>query len=184
MKIGDNIQNLGARVGTIQIISFILLALLGARLYYLQIVKGDYYSERAESQRVRLIPIPAPRGAIFDRNGKLLVDSRPTYNVVLSNEPLKSVNVNDRVDDYSHGLNMDRQFVVERLNLIKKQNDFETMVLKDNVDMRDIAWVEAHSLEFPELRVELQPQRFYPLGTTLAHVLGYVGEISPTQLES
>ena len=57
------------------------------------------------------------------------------------------------------------------------------MVMKENVSMQDIAWVESHSLEFPELRVELQPQRFYPLGTTLAHVLGYVGEISPKQLE-
>lgn len=183
MKIGDHIQNLGLRVSAIHIIAFILLALLGARLYYLQIVRGDYFNERAENQRVRLIPIPAPRGAILDRNGKLLVDSRPTYNVVLSNEPLKAINVNDRVDDYSYGLNLDRQFVVERLNLIKKQNDFETMVLKENVAMQDIAWVESHSLEFPELRVELQPQRFYPLGTTLAHVLGYVGEISPKQLE-
>lgn len=171
------------RVSAIQIIAFVLLALLGVRLYYLQIVKGDYFSERAENQRVRFIPIPAPRGAIFDRNGRLLVDSRPTYNIVLSNEPNKSINVDDRVEDYSRGLNLDRQFVVERLNLIKKQNDFETMVLKENVAMQDIAWVESHSLEFPELRVELQPQRFYPLGTTLAHVLGYVGEISPKQLE-
>ncbi|MFN0278299.1 MAG: penicillin-binding protein 2 [Pyrinomonadaceae bacterium] len=183
MKIGDHIQNLGLRVSSIQAVAFIFLALLGARLYYLQIVRGEYFSERAESQRVRLIPIPAPRGSIFDRNGKLLVDSRPTYNVVLSNEPLKTINVNDRVDDYSRGLNLDRQFVVERLNLIKKQNDFETMVLKENVNMQDIAWVESHSLEFPELRVEIQPQRFYPLGTVLAHVLGYVGEISPKQLE-
>jgi penicillin-binding protein 2 len=183
MKIGDHIQNLGLRIGTIQVLAFILLMLLGVRLYYLQVVRGDYYSERAENQRVRLIPIPAPRGAIFDRNGKLLVDSRPTYNVVLSNEPLKQVNVNDRVDDYSRGLKIEREYVVERLNLIKKQNEFETMVLKENVGIDDITWVEAHALEFPELRVELQPQRFYPLGTSLAHVLGYVGEISPAQLE-
>ena len=184
MKMGDHVQSLGARVGTIQAVAFVLLGLLGVRLYYLQVVKGDYYSERAESQRVRLIPIPAPRGAVLDRKGKLLIDSRPTYNVVLSNEPLKSINVNDRVDDYSRGLGIDRQFVVERLNLIKKQNEFEAMVLKENAGIQDITWVEAHSLEFPELRIELQPQRFYPLGTTLAHVLGYVGEISPKQLES
>lgn len=183
MKIGDHVQKLGLRVGTIQVLAFVLLTLLGVRLYYLQVVKGEYYTERAENQRVRFIPIPAPRGAIFDRNGKLLVDSRPTYNVVLSNEPLKNVNVNERVEDYSRGLKMDRQFVVERLSLIKKQNEFETMVLKENVGIEDITWVEAHSLEFPELRVELQPQRFYPLGTTLAHVLGYVGEISPNQLK-
>ena len=99
MKIGDQVQNLGVRVVSIQAIAFVLLGLLGARLYYLQIVKGDYYSERAENQRVRFIPIPAPRGAILDRNGKLLVDSRPTYNVVLSNEPLKKINVADRVEE-------------------------------------------------------------------------------------
>ncbi|HMT09332.1 MAG TPA: penicillin-binding protein 2 [Pyrinomonadaceae bacterium] len=184
MKIHDQVQNLGARVGTIQILAFLLLALLGARLYYLQIVRGDYFSERAESQRVRYIPVPAPRGAIFDRNGKLLVDSRPTYNVVISNDGLKAVDLNSRIDQYSKGLALDRQFVVDRLNLIRKQNEFESLVLKENVAMPDITWVEAHNLEFPELRVELQPQRFYPLGTTLAHVLGYVGEISPKQLES
>lgn len=183
MKFGDSVQNLGARIGTIQVLAFLLLTLLGVRLYFLQIVRGDYYSDRAESQRVRFIPIPAPRGAVFDRYGRLLVDSRPTYNVVLSNEPLKKINVADRVDDYSKGLGLEPQFVIERLNLIKKQNEFEAMVLKENVDMRDISWVEAHSLEFPELRVELQPQRYYPLGTTLAHALGYVGEISPKQLE-
>ena len=184
MKLNDHVQNLGARIWTIQIVAFILLTLLGVRLYYLQIVKGAYYSERAENQRVRLIPIPAPRGAIFDRNGKILVDSRPTYNVVLANEPIKKIDLSTRVDDYSAGLTMDRQFVVERLNLIKKQNDFETMVLKENATMQDIAWVEAHSVEFPELLIELQPQRFYPLGTVLSHVLGYVGEISPAQLEN
>lgn len=184
MKIHDQVQNLGARVGAIQVLAFILLALLGARLYYLQIVRGDYFSERAESQRVRYIPVPAPRGAIFDRNGKLLVDSRPTYNVVISNDGLKSIDLNARIDQYSKGLALDRQFVVDRLNLIRKQNEFESLVLKENVAMPDITWVEAHNLEFPELRVELQPQRFYPLGTTLAHVLGYVGEISPKQLES
>src|SRR5438093_9286277 len=114
MKLNDHVQNLGARVATIQVVAFLLLAALGVRLYYLQIVKGSYYSERAENQRVRLIPITAPRGAIFDRKGNLLVDSRPTYNVVLSNEPLKTININDRVDDYSRGLNLERQFVVER----------------------------------------------------------------------
>jgi penicillin-binding protein 2 len=183
MKLNDYVQNLGARVTAIQVLAFLLLAVLGVRLYYLQITKGAYYSERAENQRVRFIPIPAPRGAIFDRNGKILVDSRPTYNVVLSNEPLKKIDPLSRVDDYAAGLTLDRQFVLERLNLIKKQNDFETMVLKENASMQDIAWVEAHSVEFPELLVELQPQRFYPLGTILSHVLGYVGEISSAQLE-
>jgi len=183
MKLNDQAQNLGLRVGVIQVIAFVLLAILGVRLYYLQIVKGEYYSEKAENQRIRFIPIPAPRGAIFDRNGKLLVDSRPTYNVTLSNEPIKKIDVSDRIEDYMRGLNVDRQFLIERLNFIKKQPEFETLVLKENATIQDIAWVRSHELEYPELRVELQPQRFYPHGKILAHVLGYVGEISPKQLE-
>ncbi len=183
MKLYDQAQNLATRVGTIQVFAFVLLTILGVRLYYLQIVKGEYYSEKAENQRIRLIPIPAPRGAIFDRNGKILVDSRPTYNVTLSNEPIKKIDVSDRVDDYAQGLGVDRQFVVERLNFIKKQPEFETLVLKENATIQDITWVESHALEYPELRVEIQPQRFYPLGKVLAQVLGYVGEISPKQLE-
>jgi penicillin-binding protein 2 len=184
MKLNEQAQNLSIRIATIQIIAFVLLTLLGIRMYYLQVVQGQYYSDRAENQRIRLIPIPAPRGAIFDRNGKILVDSRPTYNVVLSNEPIKKIDVRERVNEYAAGLDLDPSFVVERLDLIKKQNEFEAMVLKENATMQDISWVESHNLEFPELRIELQPQRFYPLGTHLAHVLGYVGEISPKQLES
>ena len=185
MKLNDYTQNLGIRIGTIQVIAFILLTVLGARLYYLQVVKGEYYSEKAENQRIRFIPIPAPRGAIFDRNGKILVDSRPTYNVTLSNEvkKLKSEEFSERLHGYGRGLSLEQQFLVERLNLIKKQPEFETMVLKENATIQDISWVESHSLEFPELRIELQPQRYYPHGKTLAHVLGYVGEISPKQLE-
>ena len=184
MKLNEHGQNLGGRLVTVQVVVFVLLAILGARLYFLQVVRGEYYSERAENQRIRLIPIPAPRGAILDRNGKILVDSRPTFNVVLSNEPIKGIDVDSRVDDYAKGLNLEASYVRERLTAIKKQNDFETLVLKDNASMQDIAWVESHLLEFPELRVELQPQRFYPHGTQMAHFLGYVGEISPKQLES
>lgn len=185
MKLHDDTQNLGARIGTIQIIVFVLLTLLGIRLYFLQIVKGEYYSERAENQRIRLIPIPAPRGAIFDRDGVLLVDSRPTYNVTLTREPIRNIDIKTRLDEYAEGLRIDKEFLEERLSPLKdkRQPKFETMVLKENATIQDISWVESHTLEFPELRIELQPQRYYPHGESVAHVLGYVGEISPKQLE-
>ncbi len=183
MKLHDFSQNLSGRIGTIQVVGFILLAVLGVRLYHLQINQGSELAKRAQNQRIRVIKIPAPRGAIFDRNGKLLVDSRSTYNVTLVRAPIKKVKAMDRVDAYAEGLGVDRQFLLERINLIKKRPDYETLVLKENATLRDITWVETHSLEYPELRIELQPQRFYPHGKTLAHVLGYVGEISPKQLE-
>ena len=184
MKLHDHSQNLGIRVMTIQVIALLILGLLGVRLFYLQIVRGDYYENKAENQRIRLIPIPAPRGAILDRNGRILVDSRPTYNVTLSSEPNQKLEVSDAsVEQYARGLNVDREYIVERLNLIKKQNEYETLVLKENASIEDITWVEAHSLEHPELRIELRPQRFYPHKEVLAHVLGYVGEISPKALD-
>jgi penicillin-binding protein 2 len=183
MKLNDYTQNLSARVGAIQIIAFVFLAVLGVRLYHLQINRGPDFAERAENQRIRLIPIPAPRGAIFDRNGELLVDSRSTYNITLTHEPIKGVKVSERVDEYAEGLAVEREYIEERLKLIKSRPDYESMVIKENATLEDITWVETHMLEYPELRVELQPQRFYPHAEMLAHVLGYVGEISPKQLE-
>ena len=183
MKLHDYSQNLYLRIGTIQVIGLVLLAILGIRLYHLQINKGLQFEERAENQRIRIIRIPAPRGAVFDRKGNLLVDSRSTYNVTLTHEPIKNVKAEDRIDEYAKGLGIETEFLRERINLLKKRPDYETMVVKENATLRDITWVETHSLEYPELGIQLQPQRFYPLGETLAHVLGYVGEISPKQLE-
>jgi penicillin-binding protein 2 len=184
MKLNDYSQNLPVRVASIQAFVFLLLTILGARMYYMQIVKGDYYEKKASDQRMRVIRMPAPRGAIFDRHGKLLVDSRSTYNITLSREPIKKINPMERMEVYADGLGLDRQFLTELLNWIKKQPEFETSIIKKNATMADITWVEAHQLEYPELRVELQPQRFYPNGTVAAHILGYVGEISIKQLES
>ena len=184
MKLHDYSQNIAVRIGTVQVIGFIFLTILGVRLYHLQINKGDYYQKRAQNQRIRVIPIPAPRGAIFDRNGKLLVDSRSSYNITLNHEPIRNIDAFNRIDDYAEGLSVTAEFVKERLKLVKSRPEYETIVLKENATLLDITWVETHSLEYPELRVELQPQRYYSQGETLAHVLGYVGEISPKQLES
>ncbi len=183
MKFDDLSQNLPIRIGTIQIIAFVFLSILGMRLYHLQINRGDEFIKKSENQRIRYVSIPAPRGAIFDRNGKLLVDSRSTYNIVLSHEPIKSINPTERLEDYASGLNLDRNYLLERLNVIKKRPEFETMVIKENATQQDIIWVESRQIEYPELRVELQPQRHYPYNKVLSHVLGYVGEVSPKQLE-
>ncbi|MBA2734819.1 MAG: hypothetical protein H0U54_18300, partial [Acidobacteria bacterium] len=183
MKFEDDSQNLRARLRVIQILAVLMITALGVRLYYLQIVKGSYYAERAENQRIRLLPIPAPRGVIFDRNSNLLVDSRPTYNVILSREDIKGKEFDKLVKPYAQGLNVAVEDLSVRFEQLKSQPAFESFTIKENATQADIAWVDAHVLEFPELRVELQPQRRYPLDGKLAHVLGYVGEISPEQLE-
>src|SRR5215213_3627845 len=183
MKFEDDSQNLRVRLRIIQVLVIMLLAVLAVRLYVLQIVNGTYYAERAENQRIRLLPIPAPRGVIFDRNNKLLVDSRPIYNIILSREDIKGKEFSDIIKPYAKGLGVDAEELNARFEQLKSQPAFESFMVKENVSPADIAWVDAHGLEFPELRVELQPQRRYPEDGKLAHVLGYVGEISPEQLE-
>jgi len=183
MKFEDETQNLKGRMAIINALVIALLVVLGARLYFLQVVRGDYYAERAENQRIRRLRIPAPRGAIFDRNGKLLVDSRSTYNVLLAGEDMKGKDWNVLIEPLSDGLGLDPGLLRERFDEAKRQPAFEEVTVKEGATPADIAWVEAHSLELPMLLVREQPQRRYPSNGTLAHVLGYVGEISPEQLK-
>jgi penicillin-binding protein 2 len=182
MKFVDDSQNLRVRMHLIQGIVLLLLGVLGVRLYLLQIIDGKRYAEIAENQRIRLLPIPAPRGVIFDRNGKLLVDSRPIYSVILSREITKAVDFS-LIKPLSEALKLDAEIMHERFEQVKLQPAFESILIKEDANAGDIAWVEAHQLEFPTLRVEQIPQRRYPEDGMLAHVLGYVGEISPEQLK-
>jgi len=182
MKFVDDSQNLRVRLRLIQAFILVLLGVLCLRLYKLQIIDGKRYAEVAENQRIRLLPIPAPRGVIFDRNGKLLVDSRPIYSVILSREVSKSIDFS-LVKPLSEGLMIDEAFLRERFDQVKSQPAFESILIKEGASPADIAWVDAHQLEFPTLRVEQIPQRRYPDNGQLAHALGYVGEISPEQLK-
>src|SRR6059058_4373398 len=183
MKFVDDSQNLRGRLHLIQALVLVLLGVLSVRLYLLQIVNGSRYAEIAENQRIRLLPIPAPRGVIFDRNGKLLVDSRPIYSIILSREDTKGIDRYTLIKPLAEGLGLDPEILRERFDQVKLQPAFESILIKEGSSQADIAWVDAHQLEFPALRVEQTPQRRYPPNGLLAHVLGYVQEISPEQLD-
>src|SRR5919112_950239 len=184
MKFEDDTQNLKVRMAIINGLVIAILAVLGARLYFLQVINGDYYSERAENQRVRRLRIPAARGAIFARDGKtILVDSRSTYNIILAGEDMKGKDLNELVAPLSAGLDVAPDILRERFDQASHQAAFEELTVKEGATNADIAWVEAHTLEYPMLLIREQPQRRYPSNGTLAHVLGYVGEISPEQLK-
>ena len=183
MKFEDTSQNLRSRLRFVQVLVILMVGLLSVRLYVLQVVRGERYAEIAENQRRRRLPIPAPRGVILDREGRVLVDSRPIYNVILSREDVKGKDLNSLIEPLSEGLTVDKDFLREYFELVKTMPAFESIMVKQDATPGDLAWVEAHNLEYPELRVEQQPQRRYPTGGSLAHVLGYVGEISPEQLK-
>ncbi|GAC1446676.1 MAG: penicillin-binding protein 2 [Pyrinomonadaceae bacterium] len=183
MKFEDESQNVRVRLRVVQVVILVLLTILGVRLYFLQIMRGEYYASRAEEQRIRKLIVPAPRGAIFDRNGKLLVDSRATYNVIISREDVKGKDLSSLIPSLSNGLQIDAEILRERFDAIRTQPAFESIPIKQGASPADIAWVDAHNIEFPMLRIEAQPQRMYPTKGFLAHALGYVGEISPEQLK-
>jgi len=183
MKFEDTSQNLRARLRFVQILVVMMLGALSIRLYVLQVVRGERYAELAVNQRRRRLPIPAPRGRILDRQQRLIVDSRPIYNVLMSREDAKQKNLFSLVEPLSEGLGLDPELLRDYFKFVDTMPAFESVVVKQDATKGDIAWVEAHNYEYPELRVEQQPQRTYPAGGSLAHVVGYVGEISPEQLK-
>ena len=184
MKFVDDSQNLRVRLRLIQGLVLVMLGVLCVRLYVLQIIDGKRYAEVAENQRIRSLPIPAPRGRIFDRTGQqVLVDSRPIYSVILSSEDTKKIDRFSLIKPLSEGLNLDPDSLRDLFDQVRKQPAFESIPIKEDAGAADIAWVDAHQLEYPALRVEQTPQRRYPGNGMLAHVLGYVGEVSPDQLK-
>jgi penicillin-binding protein 2 len=167
----------------VQIIVLALVSICVVRLYNLQIVHGDYYHERAINQRLRTLSIPAPRGAILDRHGRVLVDSSPVYDVVLQREKGKQIDHAALLAALPDALDLAPEYLQERFSEMSSNPAYESLLIKENATIHDIAWVEAHSLEFPLLHIEQRPRRHYPRNGVLAHVLGYVGEISSRQLE-
>src|SRR5829696_7572674 len=121
MKFEDTSQNLRARLRFIQAMVVVMLAVLSVRLYVLQVVRGERYAEIAENQRRRRLPIPAPRGVIFDREGRVIVDSRPIYNVILSREDVKRTgkDLTALIEPLSEGLSVDKDILRDYFELVK-----------------------------------------------------------------
>jgi penicillin-binding protein 2 len=103
--------------------------------------------------------------------------------VILSREDVKGKDLTSLIEPLSEGLAVDKDILRDYFEMVKTMPAFESIKVKENASPGDIAWVESHNYEYPELRVEQQPQRRYPANGTLAHVVGYVGEISPEQLQ-
>src|SRR4030095_2056914 len=114
MKFEDTSQNLRARLRFVQVLVVLMLGLLSIRLYVLQVVRGERYAEIAENQRRRRLPIPAPRGVILDREGRVIVDSRPIYNVILSREDVKDKGLGSLIQPLAAGLLIDADILKER----------------------------------------------------------------------
>lgn len=173
--------NLELRVYLIQYLVLAVFIALGIRFYVLQVARHDDYQARAENNRIRDIPIPASRGAIFDRNENLLVDNASAFNVVVTLEDI--TDKEDTVNALVHNLDIDRGELLVELNDPLRPKS-QPILVKQNASSADRQWVAAHELEHPEISIEQQPQRVYKYGKLAAHFLGYIGQVNPKQLEN
>jgi penicillin-binding protein 2 len=169
------------RLDVLRLISLAIFLLFVARLYWMQVINHETYAEMALQNRLRRLPIKAPRGRILDRSGIALADSRPSYNVVVSREDLKGVE--EKIELIGSRLGLDRKWLDRRFEEAKYEPKYLPVVLKEDASSADVAWIVAHQFDYPELRIKEAPQRRYVYGAFAAHALGYVGEVSRRELE-
>src|SRR5215510_1393494 len=161
------------------IVAVLLVLVFG--FWNAQIIQSGYYQQRAEQNRIREIPLRAPRGRIYDRYHRILADNRPSYNITLIRENSPH-SVEQTAAILSAGISMTKDDLLDRINRKRHEPQFRPIILKEDVSVGDIAYVKAHTRELPEISIELQPRRRYLQAQMAAHAMGYVGEVTEAEL--
>ncbi|MEZ4414239.1 MAG: penicillin-binding protein 2 [Gemmatimonadota bacterium] len=157
-----------------------LLGVLGLVSFRLQVLGSDQWILQSESNRLRPLPLPPPRGTIFDRNGRVVAESVPGYEVTLLPGPADSMHaVLERIRPYL-GL-QDRD--IESLMRTVRRYPRQPLLVERDADFAAVAALEERRSMFPSVFIDMRPKRRYVAGEATAHVVGYVGEISPGELE-
>jgi len=177
----DNPRELQNRLSYLMIgIVAIFVALL-LRAWHLQITKGSYYKEQSENNRVRVVFIQPSRGLIFDRHGELLANSVPSFNLYLVLEDIPDKKA--LLDQLARLIPMDRAELDRKIRSRKNNVPYMPVKIKEGLSLKEVALIESHRLDLAGTLLEPEPQRNYLYGPLAAHLLGYVGEISPAQLQ-
>lgn len=169
-----------SRIPLVQVATILVFLLLLVGLWNLQLLKSKYYQELAERNRIRSIPLVAPRGKILDRNGQILVDNRPSFTLVVMRENLPLIE--NSLDLLATGLKLDKVFLQSQFEKYRSLPSYLPIVLKEDINKEDLSFIKSHRLELPSLEEITFPRRSYPGKQLAAHLLGYVGEISEKQL--
>jgi len=167
------------RVEALVIIVVLVILALVSRLGYLQVIQGKYYSGLADGNRIRLIPVMAPRGLFYDRNGVLMVSNRPGFTVSLL--PITGPIPDDVIQKLAGILNMNSNDIYAKLN--QHSGTFEPIRIKSDLGPDIVTKIEERKSELPGVVIEIQPIRNYVNNEFGAHIFGYVSEINDTELE-
>lgn len=171
-------RNRITRLHTLLVVCLVLFAVLLGRMVYLQLWRGDYYAKQSDGNRLRQSRILAPRGIIYDSEGKELVNNLPGYAVVLQKQSSYKPETLLRLSNLL-------QMPVEEINAKIKasENFYEPIMLKNNLDQQMVTKIEEQRRYMPEVMLSVQPIRNYPYHELAVHALGYVGEVSSYEIE-
>ncbi len=169
------------KLAVIQYSVLLVMVILVLRLWKLQVAGNDRYETLAEQNRVRKVPILAPRGKILDREGRVIVDNYPSFSVLLIRDQMPK-NSDDDIARIAAGLHMAEADIRAKMHRILPGPQFAPIMLKDDVTPDELAFVEAHRDELPELETIMIHRRLYPKNGFAAHMIGYVGEVSEEEL--
>ena len=171
-------RNRITRLQTLLVLCLVLFTVLLGRMVYLQLWRGDYYAKQSDGNRLRQSRILAPRGIIYDSEGKELVNNLPGYAVVLQKQSSYKPETLQRLSNLL-------QMPVEEINAKIKasENFYEPIMLKNNLDQQMVTKIEEQRRYMPEVMLSVQPIRNYPYHELAVHALGYVGEVSAYEIE-
>jgi len=164
--------------------TFVILAIffgLVARFWYLQIARASHFKELSENNRIRVLDMPPARGIIFDRQGIMLVSSRPSFNLYVIPDDVQDWDL--LKEQLSRLLHMEKDQIEERLSQ-KKAGPVHPLPIKLDITQDEVGLTETYHYLMPGIYLEVSPQRNYPLGLVAPHLIGYLGEITPKQLKS
>ena len=165
--------------------SYVIVGMIGVLLlgfWKLQVIDADKYSSMAERNRVRYIPVIAPRGRMLDRDGRVLVDNRPSFSVLLLRDD--PAQVEKHLAGISDGLGIPVEDLRDQLASTKNLPKFQPIIIKPDASPADIAFIESHRSDIPVLEMISVSRRRYLPGGILSHAAGYVGEVSEQQIEA
>lgn len=165
--------------------SYVIVGMVGVLLlgfWKLQVIDSDKYATLAERNRVREIPIIAPRGRMLDRDGRVLVDNRPSFSVLLLRDDMAQIE--SHLTAIADGLGIPLDDLKEQLNSTKSVPKFQPIIIKSDASSADIAFIESHKTDIPVLENIFVSRRRYLPGGFLSHAVGYVGEVSEQQIEA
>jgi penicillin-binding protein 2 len=169
------------RVEIATTVIIVFIALLIARLWFLQIKNGEEYVKLSESNRIRIQQTQAPRGNILDRFGRVIITNRPYFNLLWTKED--APDPDEVTKRLARILNEDISTLLTSIREASGQPRYMPILIKEDIDWKTLVYIENHHFELPGVRVEAVPSRDYLYGNMASHLIGYLGQISKSELE-